>query len=206
MHVEYTGRHLSISPEFRELAEKKLAKLDRLLNRITDVNVIVTSEKGSRCIVEMSVLSPNLSLNAEEEGHDDIEALNAVMDRILKQAQRHTGKRRARKRRAPARATALWAGIMSPWPTTPPGAGPNGLQRSGEGAAAAPTPVVKEQASPRVVRSRRFVVRTMSVTEAAREVEGAEEGFVVFRESDTQKTHVIYRRKDGTLGLIEPEA
>jgi hypothetical protein len=44
------------------------------------------------------------------------------------------------------------------------------------------------------------------VTEAAREVEGAEEGFVVFRESDTQKTHVIYRRKDGTLGLIEPEA
>jgi putative sigma-54 modulation protein len=207
MHVEYTGRHVDISPEFRQLAEKKLAKLDRLLNRITDVNVILTSEKGSRCAVDMTVLSPNLTLNAVEEGHDDIEALNAVVARIMRQAQRHTGKRRARKRRAPARATALWAGIMSPWPTTPPGAGPNGLQHAGgEGVAAAPAPAAAEPTPPRVVKSRRFVVRTMSVSEAAREVEGAEEGFVVFRESDTNKTHVIYRRKDGTLGLIEPEA
>ena len=207
MHVEYTGRHIDISPEFREVADKKLRKLDRLLNKITDVNVVLSGEKGSRCQVEVTVLSPNLALTALEEAHDDLEALNLVMARVLKQAQKHTGKRRQQKRRAPARATALWAGIMSPWPTTPPGAGPEGLAAA---AAVAPGngggPEPEAAPAPRVIRSRRFVVQTMSVAEAARQLETAEEGFLVYRESVSQKTNVMYRRKDGTIGLIEPEA
>ena len=203
MHVEYTGRHIEVSPEFREAAEKKLRKLDRILNKITDVSVVLSGEKGTRCQVEIRANSPNLTLTALEEGHDDLTALNLVMDRVLKQAQRHLGKRREKKRRSPARATALWAGIMSPGPTTPPGAGPElaAVPAGGNGGGATTT-----MAGPRVVRSRRFVVETLSVTEAARQLESAEEGFLVFRESESQNTHVMYRRKDGTIGLIEPEA
>ena len=62
------------------------------------------------------------------------------------------------------------------------------------------------EAGPRVVRSRRVVARTMSVEEAARQVDHAEEGFIVYRDGMTDHINILYRRKDGQLGLIEPEA
>jgi putative sigma-54 modulation protein len=102
------------------------------------------------------------------------------MDKLTRQAERHVGKRRERKRRAPARATALWAGVMAP--------------------------DVVGNGSSRVIRSRRFVVRSMTVQEAMAEVQASEEGFVVYRDAETERVHVLYRRKDGNLGLIEPEA
>ena len=59
---------------------------------------------------------------------------------------------------------------------------------------------------PRVIRSRRFLVKPMTVEEAVQEVEGSDEGFLVFRDSATERMNVLFRRKDGNLGLIEPEA
>jgi putative sigma-54 modulation protein len=59
---------------------------------------------------------------------------------------------------------------------------------------------------PRVIRSRRFVVRPMSVEQAVLEVDRHEDGLVVFRDSATERVNVLYRRRDGRLGLIEPEA
>ena len=46
----------------------------------------------------------------------------------------------------------------------------------------------------------------MTVEEAVHEVEGSDEGFLVFRDSATERMNVLFRRKDGNLGLIEPEA
>ena len=57
-----------------------------------------------------------------------------------------------------------------------------------------------------MIRSRRFVVKPMTVEEAVLEVEGSDEGFLVFREATTERMNVLFKRKDGNLGLIEPEA
>jgi putative sigma-54 modulation protein len=63
----------------------------------------------------------------------------------------------------------------------------------------------KSDRVPRVVRSRRFPAKPMTVDEAAIEVLSRDEGFLVFRDARTERVSVLYRRKDGNLGLIEPE-
>jgi putative sigma-54 modulation protein len=58
---------------------------------------------------------------------------------------------------------------------------------------------------PRIVKNTRYAVKPMSVEDAALRVDGDAEAFVVFRNADTDAVSILYRRKDGNLGLIEPE-
>jgi putative sigma-54 modulation protein len=95
----------------------------------------------------------------------------------LRQAQRQRARRRERKGAASPRIRAAQA------------------ERAGDGATAA-----------RVIRRRRVPVKPMSVDEAALELEGRPEGVLVFRDARTERVQVIFRRRDGNLGLIEPEA
>jgi putative sigma-54 modulation protein len=74
---------------------------------------------------------------------------------------------------------ALWSGVMAP---------------------------PAEAGGPRVIRSRRFMVKPMTVDEAILQVGASEEGFLVFRDAATERVNVLYKRRDGNLGLIEPEA
>jgi putative sigma-54 modulation protein len=60
--------------------------------------------------------------------------------------------------------------------------------------------------APRVVRSRRVAVRPMTLEEAALEMGGRADGVLVFRDPATERMGVLFRRRDGNLGLIEPEA
>jgi ribosome hibernation promoting factor len=176
--IEYTGRQTEVPPALKTLAERKLKKLERVLGRITHVHVVLAADKH-RLSAEVSVNSPHLTLSATDESSDLGVSLATVVDKLTRQAQRHVGKLRHRKRRAP-KTTALWSGVMA--------------ARDGKGVA------------PRVIRSRRFVVKPMTVEEAVLEVEGSDEGFLVFREATTERMNVLFKRKDGNLGLIEPEA
>lgn len=181
MRVEYTGRHTEVPDEVRRLGDRKLRKLAKVLPGIVDVHVILSADKH-RQIAEVSVHSRNLDLMATEDSGDLAASLSTVVDKLTRQAQRHMGKLRERKRRAPARATALWSGVLRA-PSAP-----------------------REEGVPRVIRSRRFVVKPMTVEEAALEVGASSEGVIVFRDAATERVNVLYRRKDGNLGLIEPEA
>jgi putative sigma-54 modulation protein len=58
---------------------------------------------------------------------------------------------------------------------------------------------------PRIVKNTRYAVKPMSLEDAALRVDGDAEAFVVFRNADTDAVSILYRRKDGNLGLIEPE-
>jgi putative sigma-54 modulation protein len=178
VQIEYTGRQTEVPLALKTLAERKLRKLERVLGRITHVHVVLAADKH-RQSAEVSVNSPHLTLSATEESSDLAVSLATVVDKLTRQAQRHLGKLRQRKRRAP-KTTALWAGVMA--------AG----EALGKG--------------PRVIRSRRFMVKPMTVEEAVHEVEGSDEGFLVFRDSATERMNVLFKRKDGNLGLIEPEA
>jgi putative sigma-54 modulation protein len=59
--------------------------------------------------------------------------------------------------------------------------------------------------APRVVRNARYPVKPMSVEDAALRVESGPDTFVVFRNAETDAVSILYRRKDGHFGLIEPE-
>jgi putative sigma-54 modulation protein len=178
MRIEFTGRQVEVTQELRDLAERKLGKLSRVLHGITHVHVVIAADKH-RQIAEVSIQSPRLSLTATEESGDIAASLATVIDKLTRQAQRHVGKLRERKRRAPSRAVALWSGVMAP---------------------------PAEAGGPRVIRSRRFMVKPMTVDEAILQVGASEEGFLVFRDAATERVNVLYKRRDGNLGLIEPEA
>jgi putative sigma-54 modulation protein len=178
MQIEYTGRQTEVSKEIRLLAERKLRKLARLLPRITHVHVVLAAGKH-RQLAEVTVQSAHLTLTAAEESADMAASLSTVMDKLARQAERRVGRLRQRKRRTPTRGAALAAGESSR-------EAPDGQRR--------------------VIRSRRFVAKPMTVEEAALEVEASGDGLLVFRDAATKRMSVLFRRKDGNLGLIEPEA
>jgi putative sigma-54 modulation protein len=70
---------------------------------------------------------------------------------------------------------------------------PLAVERGGEG-------------RPRVIRTRRAAVKAMTLHEAALEMDGRPDGVLVFRDAASEQVRVLFRRKDGNLGLIEPEA
>jgi putative sigma-54 modulation protein len=177
MRIEFTGRQTEVSPELRSMAERKLRKLEKVLHGISDVHVVLEADKH-RQKAEVSVLSRRLTLTAADESTDAGASLATVIEKLTRQAQRHMGKRIERKRRAPSRATALWSGVLAP---------------------------AEPRRGPRVIRTRRFVVKPMTVDEAVLEVGGNDDGVVVFRNATTARVNVLYKRRDGNLGLIEPE-
>lgn len=165
MQIEYTGRQTEVTPRLRAMAERRLRKLAKVLRTITHAHVILISDKH-RQIAEISVHSPHLKLTAQEQTADMTASLSKVLDKVERQAGKHSDKRNERKRRSAARAGA---------------------------------------ARPRVIRSRR-APRAMSAQEAMAEVEVNPDGLLVYRDTETERMTVLFKRKDGNLGLIEPEA
>ena len=179
MRVEYTGRHTAVSDSVRRLGDRKLRKLAKHLDGITDVHVILAVDKR-RHTAEVTVLSPHGDLAASAESSDAALSLSTVMDKLIRQAERHVGKLRVRK-----------GGDRRPTSV-----------RTTPAAASAP----REERGPRVIRNRRFAVKPMTIEEAALEVGASADGVLVFRDASTERVSVLYKRKDGNLGLIEPEA
>jgi putative sigma-54 modulation protein len=129
-------------------------------------------------VAEVVVRSPQLDLSAAESGGDAGRALKAAIDKLLHRAQRAKGRRRDKKRRAAAE------------PRTRP--------------AAPPEPPGEREV--RVVKSRGFVAKPMTLDEALLQMETRRDGPLVFREPGAPGLRVLFWRRDGNLGLIEPEA
>jgi putative sigma-54 modulation protein len=182
MKIDFTGRQTEISKEVRRLAERKLQKVARLLPRMTRAHVIVTADKHRR-VAEVSVHSRNLDLSAVEVTTNPRLSVSKAMDKLLRQAQTHRAKQRdhrgATSARRPARQKAASRARRAP--DSPP-------------------------ELPRVIRNRRRAVRPMTLDEATLEMEARAEGVLVFRDARTERMRVLYRRVDGRLGLIEPDA
>ena len=105
MQIEYTGRQTEVTPRLRAVAERRLSKLARQLGLATRAHVILTADKHRR-IAEVSLHARSLDLSAQEETANMLASLGRVIDKLERQALKHTGKRQERKRRAPSRATA----------------------------------------------------------------------------------------------------
>jgi putative sigma-54 modulation protein len=78
-----------------------------------------------------------------------------------------------------------------------------GADGTGQGARAEASE--REASAPRVIRSARYAVKPMSVEDAALRMEHTTEAFLVFRNPESESVSIVYRRKDGNLGLIEPD-
>jgi putative sigma-54 modulation protein len=177
MRLDITGRHVAVTPALRQLITTRLSRLERVLNDAAlSATVIVTREKyRHRTEISVHTRGDHL-LSGNGEANAWPLSIREATDAIEQQAKKLKGKWVARKRGA--------GGRREP----------------------APPAEATEAASPRVVRNRRYAVKPMSIDYAALHVDGSgSESFVVFRNSETDAISILYRRKDGNLGLIEPE-
>jgi len=182
MKIEYTGRQTEISKDIQRLAERKLDKVAKALPRATRAHVILIADKH-RMIAEVSVHSRSLDLSAVGESSNSRLSVSTAMDKLLRQAQRQQARRRDRKGASSAR---------RPEPARPP------RKRK--------VVVEPEGLAPRVIRNRRRAVKPMNLDEATMEIESREDDVLVFRDAASDRVRVLYRRRDGHLGLIEPES
>jgi putative sigma-54 modulation protein len=81
----------------------------------------------------------------------------------------------------------------------------DGRKRKGAGSRVAAAGRTEAAAGQRIVRATRYAVKPMSVEDAALRIDGEGETFVVFRNAESDAVNILYRRKDGNLGLIEPD-
>jgi putative sigma-54 modulation protein len=175
MRIDITGRHVEVTPPLRQLIDRRLARLGRLLNdNALSALVILTKEKYRHRTEIVLHARGDHTLRGVGEGNAWQLSLRQAAERIEQQAQKLKGK---------------WTG------------------RKRDGAAAREvTPATPEpQAGRRIVRATRYPVKPMSVDDAALRVDGGDETFVVFRNADNDDAvSILYRRKDGNFGLIEP--
>jgi putative sigma-54 modulation protein len=188
MRLALTGRHVDITPALQRLAERKVGKLDRLLNDgIVSAQVVLTLQKHRHVVDIRAHARGDHALHGLGDTDAWETSFTEAIEKIAQQLLKVKGKWQERKRRAaPAKIIAA-AGVLPP------------LQPETEAEA-------EEERPRRIMRASRYPVKPMTVEEAAMEVEAGAEAFLVFRNATTDSINVLYRRKDGNLGLIEPEA
>ncbi len=184
MKIEFTGRQTEVPAAARRVAERKLAKLGRLLPSLTRAHVTLSAERH-RQVAEVSVHSRHLDLAAVEATPDAAASVANAIEKLVRQAEKQRTRMRLRKGGASPRLEAAAAATAAE-----PGAG------NGRG----------EPSGPRVIRARRAPVKPMTLEEATLELDGRGDGVLVFRDAATERVSVLFRRRDGNLGLIEPEA
>jgi putative sigma-54 modulation protein len=193
MRLELTARHFTIPAPVRKIAEQRLGRCLRPLNdSAVSAQIVVTREK-TRFHAEVTLHARGEHfMHGEATGRDATAALGAAIDKIERQVLKLKSKWTERKRQGISAAKAASA-----------------VPRPERGAAAFGTDLGERDnggQQMRIIRARRYAVKPMSVDEAAMEVADGRDAFLVFRNSSTEEINVLFRRADGNLGLIEPEA
>ena len=204
MRLELTGRHITISASIRRLVQERLAHVLRMLNdSAVSAQVVLTQEK-TRVHADVTLHARGEHfLHGEATGRDVQTALAAAVDKIDRQAQRLKSKWAKGKRQG---ISAGKAASAAPRPER------GGRGFSAEKSAPRPGRVTglrteeAPQRGPKIIRSRRYAVKPMSIEDAAAEIGDGDNSVIVFRNSTTDTVNVLFRRPDGNLGLIEPEA
>ena len=189
MRLEITGRHLDITPAIRRLVTTKCAKLERLLNdSAVSAQVVLAREKHRHCTeITLHARGEKFLHGVADAGNWET-SLSGAIDKLAHQAAKLKGKRQERKRRG--------TGIK-----TAPEPQPEAVDVT-----PAPARTGRVRPSmPRTMRASRQAVRTMSVADAVRAVDGNRDGIVVFLDPETASINVLSRRPDGELTLVEIE-
>ena len=190
MRLELTGRHVEITPVLRRLVDRKLARLERLLNdSAVSAQVVLTGEKRARRADVTLHTRGEKFLHGVGTSASWETSVSQAVDKLTQQAQRIKGKWQERKRR----------GVKA---VDGQGQVPAAAGRPA-GAAAEPRARAR---MPKILRASRQPLKAMSIGDAARQIEGNRDGVVVFRDTETETISVLYRQANGELTLVETEA
>lgn len=174
MHTSVTFKNIEPSDHLKSYISEKLNRFDRFLDSAAEANVVLSVEKH-RHIAEVKISGGRLNINGAEETNDMYSAIDMVLDKLDKQIKKN--KQKVRERRS----------------TGMPGI----RDMSGE------TPEEREERI-RQIRVKNIEYKPMDIEEAMMQMDLIRDNFLVFTNVKSDKVNVIYRRKDGNYGLIQP--
>jgi putative sigma-54 modulation protein len=189
MTLTVTGRHVTVSDATRADLARKLQRLQRLLN---------DSAVSAQCILarERQLFVCELTLHARGDHmlhgvgrHARLPAaITSAVEKVSQQAHKLSDRWKTRRRTGPPRSASL-----GPAPAAAP-------------AAPAEAPAARRAAGPRVIRTRAETIKPMSLDDAVLALLDGDRAFLVFRQAPSEQMAILFRRPDGNVGLIEPEA
>jgi putative sigma-54 modulation protein len=186
MQLIVQGKKIQITDRLRTYVEDKVGRLDHYLSTITEARMELTTEKTrsleDRQVAQLTVRSKGVILRSEERSGDIFTSVDMVMDKMKRQIDRYKRKRRNRYREAPVE--------FSP-----------DLEMEEE---EAEEEAEEEVLGARIVRTKQFRVAPMDPEEAIEQMELLGHSFFVFYNADLGQINVVYRRRGGDYGLIQP--
>lgn len=176
MKLNFTGKNMEITDALRDVTEKKLGKLDKYFQKDIEGNVTFSSEKN-RKIIEVTINLPGTIIRAEESTDDMYASIDKTVDVLERQIRKYKTKLQKRYKN---NETIRFENVL-------------------------PLPMEDDFEKPRLVKKKKFGLKPMSSEEAILQMELLRHNFYVFLDSDNEGVSIVYKRKDGNYGLIEPE-
>lgn len=182
MNYNIRGENIDVTRSIREYVEKKIGKLNKYFDTppTSDVHVNL-SVYNDQQIIEVTIPMTNLLLRAEEQHNDLYAAIDLVVDKLERQIRKHKTKIN-RKLRQKGIDKQLFAEEIF------------GNEKDEE----------QDSDKIEIVRTKRFNLKPMDAEEAILQMDMLGHSFFVFTNAETNDTNVVYKRKDGKYGLIEP--
>jgi putative sigma-54 modulation protein len=197
MQINVTFRHMEATDALREHAERRVQRVAKYVHRPVDAHVILSVVKR-RHIAEVVLNADRATMTAKEETGDLYSAIDLAGDKLEQRARKHTDKLKSHKlspRSKRAQIAAPEVAVLAP-PRQVPGLRMAVLRADSFG----------RRKGPEVVSSKQIPVKPMSVEEAVMQMDLMSSEFFLFRNAATDEVAVVYRRKDGNYGFIEPES
>lgn len=183
MNFIIRGENIEVTPALQEFVEQKIGKIDRYFDEGLDANVNVNLKVyNNKQKIEVTIPISQITLRAEE-GHNDLyAAIDLVVDKLERQIRKHKTKinRKFRDHDSPK--------FMFT----------NGIESTRVDY------IDEDEEDIEVVRQKRFNLKPMDSEEAILQMNMLGHTFFVYTNSSTNSTNVVYKRKDGKYGIIEP--
>jgi len=226
MKIQVKGRHVAVTDPLREYAEEKLSKLhlylnERHIDEVTRVELELIVEKSRSSedsqVAEATIFTRGPVMRAKESSPDMYASIDMVTEKLQRRAKKYHDKiqHKALRHHAKGELAATVEGgagetgrastpVAAALVETETALSDNGDNRAGDAEGGAGAGPARRNDEPRVVKSKQFALKPMSVDEATLQLELIGHDFFVFTNAETNDTNVVYRRNDGHYGLIEP--
>ncbi len=179
MRYVFIGKNFEVTENFSSKIKAKLDRISKLFPEDSEANVVLTEIKLSKK-VDVTVGLPNKRIiKAEVIKGDFMEAVDEVVDILERQMIKYKNKLHDRAKRATSFAEEL------------------------RGIASDEDNYTEDKIE--IVKSKKFFVKPMDAEEACMEMDMMGHNFFIFRNAETDEVNIVYKRKDGAYGLIEPE-
>ena len=178
MRLQVKGKNIEVSDSIRSYAEEKLARLERQLADPTKVELELALERNPSISDNQVAEATIWTKGPTLRARESSQDMRASIDQLVDKLERQVTRYREKRQRKNARDN---------------GAGP------------VATPVVPDADEPVIVKAKQFAIKPMTPEEAVLQLELVGHDFFVFRNDETDEVNVVYRRRDGDYGLIEPQ-